>query len=334
VVVTGDSSDIEELEVQYQSEQILQGEGSINGEIVDAAIVGTEVRESVREGSIFETRYSFYLLIEIPNGQQYGATIREIFDPDGDDLVTLYRLLGVPPDAALDRLVGNTIGLSLPTQGQERIGLSLGGSQINAHRTDDIKQIREGDMELPPTVEVAHRRAYKYTKAADEEIGVRVPVTGISADDDRVIVDLADGWGSISVELDTTQETDPETPYERLVEYAGYGSVSQIEEGDIRIAYFSELSLPDKIYFKNGGTLANSKVRQARTDQGFLSDYATPTPLRDHLDTFYDEFIMLEEDRTGVWAVFGSADSLNPNFPKYTIAAVVILLLLLAVALL
>lgn len=332
--MAGDTSDIDKLEEQYQSEKVLRGEGSVSGQIVDAAIVGTEVRESVREKATFETQFSVYLLVEISNGQQYGVAIKDIFDPEeGDDLVTLYRSLDVPPDAALDALLGKTTDLSLPSQERERIELSLSGSQINAQRTDNIKQIREGDTELPLTVQAAHTRAYNYVETADEETGVRVPVAGMTTDDDEVTIDLADGWGSLSVDVETTQEVDPETPYERLIEYVGYGSVNQIEEGDLYVAHISEFSLPSKVVPKDE-MMAEARVRHAQSNLGVMTEFSMLTSRRDHFDTMYDEFIMLDEDRAGVWAIFGSADSLNRDFKKYAVAAIVVILLFLAAALL
>ncbi|WP_147438058.1 hypothetical protein [Halorubrum sp. Atlit-28R] len=332
--MAGDTSDIDKLEEQYQSEKVLRGEGSVSGQIVDAAIVGTEVRESVREKATFETQFSVYLLVEISNGQQYGVAIKDIFDPEErDDLVTLYRSLDVPPDATLDALLGKTTDLSLPTQERERIELSLSGSQINAQRTDNIKQIREGDTELPLTVQAAHTRAYNYVETADEETGVRVPVAGMTTDDDEVTIDLADGWGSLSVDVETTQEVDPETPYERLIEYVGYGSVSQIEEGDLYVAHISEFSLPSKVVPKDE-MMAEARVRHAQSNIGVMTEFSMLTSRRDHFDTMYDEFIMLDEDRAGVWAIFGSADSLNRDFKKYAVAAIVFILLFLAAALL
>lgn len=332
--MTGDSSDIDELEEQYQSEKVLQGEGSVSGQIVDVAIVGTEVRESVREKATFDTLYSVYFLVEISNGQRYGVAIKDIFDPeDGDDLVTLYQSLDVPPDAGLDALLGKTADLSLPTQERERIELSLGGSQINAHRTGDIEQIRDSDMELPSTVQAALTRAYSYEETVNEEIGIRVPVAEITTDDDSVTVDLADGWGSLSVDVETTQEMDPETPYERLIEYVGYGSVSQIEGGELYVAHMSEFPLPSKVVPKDE-MMAEAKVRHAQSNLGVMTEFMMLTSRRDHLDAVYDEFIMLDEDRAGVWAIFGSAESLNRDFTKYVVAAIVIILLFLAAALL
>lgn len=291
MIVTGDTSGIDELEEQYQSEKVLRGERSISGKIVDAAIL--------------DTRYSAHFLVEISNGQQYGVAIKDIFDPkDGDDLVTLYRSLDIPPESGLDALLGKTIVLSLPTQGRERIELLLGSSRILAHRTDDLKQIRGGNMELPSTVQAALPRAYNYAVATDEEIGVDVPVAGIATDDDEVIIDLIDGWGTISVDLETTQEADPETPYERLVEFVGHGSVSQIGDGEIHITHISDFPIPN---------WASSP--------------------HDHLDFTYADFIMLEEDYTGEWVILGSAP-VNIKFVEYALAAIFVILLFLAAALL
>ncbi|RLM50988.1 hypothetical protein DVK06_08855 [Halorubrum sp. Atlit-28R] len=155
----------------------------------------------------------------------------------------------------------------------------------------------------------------------------------MTTDDDEVTIDLADGWGSLSVDVETTQEVDPETPYERLIEYVGYGSVSQIEEGDLYVAHISEFSLPSKVVPKDE-MMAEARVRHAQSNIGVMTEFSMLTSRRDHFDTMYDEFIMLDEDRAGVWAIFGSADSLNRDFKKYAVAAIVFILLFLAAALL
>lgn len=133
--------------------------------------------------------------------------------------------------------------------------------------------------------------------------------------------------------VETTSSDNPETPYERLVEYVGHGSVTQVRDGGVYIIDVSNLWLPDTIV-PDDKQMERARARHIKTGNSVMMEYALLKSYSDHFSDRYDDFIMTDKDLAGTWVIIGSEESTTVGSTTLFLLIVSALLLLLLFGLL
>lgn len=283
-----ESDDIAELESEYQTDKILASDTTVQAEIIDAAWGENNV----------------YLTLDIIGGHEYPVMITTIFDSDdADDVIELYRGLNLRPSGDLTELRGKKVKISKdPSNSNNIISLKVDNKSITAREVEP-NQLPDTDRQLSEKIVEALRRAFSYRVYDKKATGVGID--DINRENDNLVLRLEQGWGSISVQ---TSGASDETPYTRLIESVGKGSVEQIKGSKLYFAPVSAFYLPDDVVRRD--KIAN----RAETGEDVMKAVAADslgmiTYEEDHFDDTYDDFILLIEDPVCRWVVFGSEPS-------------------------
>ena len=283
-----ESDDIAELESEYQTDKVLASDTAVQAEIIDAAWGANNV----------------YLTLDIIGGHEYPVMITTLFDnDDADDVIELFRGVNLRPSDDLTELRGEKVQISKdPSSSNDILSIKVDNKSITA-RGVESNQLPDTDRQLSEEIVEALRRAFVYRFHGEKTTGVGIE--DIDKENDDLVLRLEQGWGTISVQ---TSGASDETPYTRLVESVGKGSVEQIKGSKLYFAPVSAFHLPDDVVRRD--KLAN----QAQTGEDVMKAVAANslgmiTYEEDHFNDNYDDFILLTEDPACRWVVFGSEPS-------------------------
>ncbi|GAB7020314.1 hypothetical protein [Halostagnicola bangensis] len=265
---SGDSVDA--LEEQYQVNKVLQSETDIQAEIVAAG--WTDELNTDRTADIC-------LQLSVPGTTEYFVFIKRLADQRyGGDFVELCQRLGHPPQKDLSVLRGTTVSTEIEQGSKHEFVILHDGESRIRTRVIDKDTVPTLQPTLPDDLAMSLSRLYTYRLANPGETGEQVQVTDLDVVDGELVLHLERRWGTITVPVE--DGPGDETPYNRLVENLGQGSVKEIEGTVIHTVHTEDIEDPIN---------------------GRFSDLD-----RENIETMYGDFLLEVEDHAGKWAVFAS----------------------------
>lgn len=291
------SGEIEELEEEYQTQKVLSEGDEIEATITAVGYEIVDLHESLSSVGEKEQNYQVYFDLAVPGGADYTVRPQRRFNPSGGDLIDVYRETDEDVRRDLTNLEGKTVRVS---EADGELSILVAGESVPAL----VEDVDVGTLptELPADVATSLQQAQQYRVGEGDVCRAIVEDLSVDRDADELTLHLDNSWSSITVPIEMDHVDGSSSDYERLVEKVGQGSVEQIEGADIYIAHLSTFDFPDDTVDKEE---LNSEIEDRTLDEGAALWMSHDTH-QEYLDSRYPEFVMLDRDRQGKWAVFAS----------------------------
>lgn len=165
---------------------------------------------------------------------EHIVKLNSIYDPETENgLTNLYYLLGLSPDEPISSVKNKSVEISYSkSQDKNELILSVGEGSVKG----SIVQEQESDSlsnnltpEQTRKLELGHQ-ALKSNKPYTQHY-----ISNISAENGKLNVHINDYTISFDEEYSYTDE--PETQYEKLIEYIGQGSIQNLNGGSIYLIH-------------------------------------------------------------------------------------------------
>lgn len=282
---------LDRFEREYQTEKVLNSSSGVQAEII-----GAGWRDSPTETYVG----AICLLLSVPGGADYPVIIPQYADSEtGSDVVALLEWLEQTPQRDLSTLVGEQVAIDITADSEtEFVRIAASDTVVRAQIVDpDV--VRVADPSLPESVASAFKRLHTYRQRGGESIRI----AELSATEAELVLGLEDAWGEIRVPVERQYESEPVTPYERLVEHVGQGSVKQIEGGTIHLVHASDVPK----YLTTAFTDLDEEQR----------------------DSLYEGLVTTTTDCTGEWAIFLDEPSrqIHPLLAGGVVAGILLIVL-------
>lgn len=296
---TGDG--IESLESQYQTEKLLTEGTDVQAEIVDVGFVEEPLTGKIADIATFDSLFRVFLVIDLIGGGQYAVRINRFYDHENrGDLVSLYQGLGLRPTADLRILEGKTVTVTIDDSGyDDRIILHAGRNRIETSRVDR-EDVRNSSIQLPARFATVLGQAFEYAQRGEE--APPVMVRNLRRDDDQLTLHLEGGWGTIEVDI---TDHGRDSPYTRLVEDVGQGSVREIEGSEIYVRHFDDITFPDHVM----DTEQFEQELEGMTLAEMGSFSAWNSSEQEYLEKYHSGYVTTMQSRLGKFAIYSEEPS-------------------------
>lgn len=265
--VESDDDLLDRFEERYQTEQVLNSSSGVEANITHAGW---------RDGTNDEYIGAVCLYLSVPGGSEFPVVVPSLTQKRGEDFLSLLEWLGQSPQQDLSVLENERVDIDIVSEsGKDFVRMDTGSGTLRGQVVDDPALVTNAPPELPERV-VAGLARVRADRRADGATPVRVD--GLSATEQTLVLGLEGDWGTVEVPVERAYEQTPQTPYEKLVEHVGEGSVKQIEGGSVYLV--RERDVPGYL----GTKFARRSGEQRRGA--------------------YDEYAGITADTAGRWALF------------------------------
>lgn len=287
---------VDELEDEYQRKKALSTGITDEATITNTFFSGTN-----------EVGQQAILRLETTAGESHLVGI-DLYDPETrEDLITVYDHAGLSLENDPADLVGESIEISYKhieksyRDDKTMVILHCNSQKIETDWDFDLDNYRMNKM--PTEIKKSFFRAYRYVNS--DNLAMSQIVESISSDNECVYIDFAESNDRIKMSKNTTYTEDPQSSYERLIEYVGEGSVETIVDSRVYITHIST------VYFGDHNDDMTSRKKKKKVQKS------------------WEKIITIENTPTGVWIVSGVEPPSVGNIRKNQILAVISLFLVL-----
>jgi hypothetical protein len=278
--------EIEELEDEYQEKKALSTGTTDEATITDTYLyVGEHV-----------TGDRAILRLETTGGESHVVGIN-LYDPvDREDLITVYTHLEISPENNLQGLVNESVEMSYRREENQFVDdetvviLHCGQRSIETNSYVDFED--ENYKKRPISTETWNKflRAYRYVTLNDVVMSQKIK--DISSDEEYVYIDFVESEDQVKLSREVGYDDEPSSPYERLVEYVGTGSVETLIDSNIYVAHLSAVNF-------------NEEKDEYMDDK------------KERIQHAWDEVVTIEDTPTGNWIISGTKPPTRSDQTQY-----------------
>lgn len=156
----------------------------------------------------------------------YTIQLNSIYDPmNGNDLVNLYRMFAIDPNESVSSLKDCNVEISYSgSSDSTELTIQLGGRAV----TGIVKHtVNHKNCSNQLTDEQIRSLIIGYKNETTEVSVTSSQIRSVTVNDSGIKIQTSDFAKVFDEEY--TYSDEPETPYENLVEYTGFGSIENLE---------------------------------------------------------------------------------------------------------
>ena len=171
------------------------------------------------------------IILDSTERGSYTVQLDRIHDPNnGHDLVNLYRMFTVNPNADISELVGRTVTISYSNNGEDRLNIRCNGTSVDGTIREDTEYCKHSS-ELTEDQETSLILGYNNESTNGSITSYQIEDVNIK--DSTLEIVTQEFTKEFNEEYSYSE--DQQTPYERLIDYAGSGSIQNLEGSTIYV---------------------------------------------------------------------------------------------------